>query len=430
MGAFAKLLKPFSIYRGLPRPVWALFFATVVNGAGIFVFPFLTLFLTRKLGMDERQAGNFMFFTSIAYLPGSLVGGKLADRFGRKAVASVAQILAAAAFVPCGWLILRGEGRAAFLVPAFVLLHVFFDGFSDPARQAVHTDLTNAENRQAAFSLNYLGHNLGFAIGPLIAGLLFRSAPAWLFWGNAIAMGAGVLVFLAFVPETKPTEEALQRSRGTDSAERAHDGDSLSALLARPALLAFVFLGSWYGLAYGQHRFSLPLLADATFGSAGPAFYGSLMSVNAICVIFLTAPTIAAFRRLPAAVNVGISGLLFAVGFGMLAFARSPALLYLSTVAWTLGEILNATNADVYVANRTPMSHRGRFSAILPFIGGFGWALSSPAGGAVLHASGQTILWVGTGAVSAAAAAGFFVLAALEGKARPAPGATARGGTL
>jgi uncharacterized membrane protein YqaE (UPF0057 family) len=46
----------------------------VVNGAGIFVFPFLTLFLTKRLGMDVREAGRIMLLTSLAYLPGAVLG--------------------------------------------------------------------------------------------------------------------------------------------------------------------------------------------------------------------------------------------------------------------------------------------------------------------------------------------------------------------
>jgi Na+/H+ antiporter NhaC len=47
----------------------------------------------------------------------------------------------------------------------------------------------------------------------------------------------------------------------------------------------------------------------------------------------------------------------------------------LSTVIWTLGEILQATNTNVYIANHTPISHRGRFNAILPIIIGSGGCL-------------------------------------------------------
>ena len=57
-----RLLSTFSIYKGLPSSIYVLFVAEVVNGIGIFVFPFLTLFLTKKLGMSEQSAGDFMSF--------------------------------------------------------------------------------------------------------------------------------------------------------------------------------------------------------------------------------------------------------------------------------------------------------------------------------------------------------------------------------
>jgi len=403
----------FRLYRGLPPPVYVLFFATVVNGAGIFVFPFLTLFLTKKLGLDERQAGNFMFFTSMAYLPGALLGGRLADRYGRKIVAVGAQLLAASVYIPCGLLTRGGFSAgniAATLVPLLVLVNVIFDGFADPARMAMHTDLTTTENRQAAFSLNYLGHNLGFAIGPLIAGFLFNAAPEWLFWGNAIAVAVATTLVALFVPETKPTEQAIQASLATDSSEKAHVGGLVSAALTRPYLIAFVFIGASYGLVYAQHRFAMPLQTEKLFGDKGAALYGSLMTLNALLVLVFTAPLIAALKRNRAIVNVALSYLLIAVGFGMLAFVRSPALFFVSTFIWTMGEIIDATNSDVYIANHTPMSHRGRFNSIIPVIGGFGWALSTPVGGNIIHAAGIPVLWLVMFAVAASASGGLILL--------------------
>ncbi|GAB1481512.1 MFS transporter [Treponema sp.] len=402
MKVHRSFLNIFTLYRGLPRSVYTLFIATVVNGVGIFVFPFLTLFLTQKLGMDERQAGNYMFFSSLAYLPGSLLGGKLADRYGRKIVAIIAQLLAAVFYIPCGFLVLRGIDTAPFgavlgvggLIPLLILANIIFDGFADPARGAMHTDLTTPENRQAAFSLNYLGHNLGFALGPLIAGFLFYAAPEWLFWGNALAVLVATSLVALFVPETKPTEAAITESLSTDSSEKAHVGSFISALKTRPYLLGFVFLTSWFGLVYGQHRFTIPLQTEKLFGTSGAALYGLLMTLNAVFVVIFTAPLIALLKRFRPIINVALSGLLFAIGFGMLAFARSPLLFFVSVFIWTMGEIINATNADVYIANHTPLSHRGRFGAILPFLGGFGWALATPVGGNIIHVAGIGTLWI------------------------------------
>ena len=397
-------LKSFSLYRGLPPSIYTLFLATVVNGAGIFVFPFLTLFLTKKLGMSERSAGDFLLLVSLAYIPGTLVGGRLADRFGRKRVMLVFQTLCGILFVPCGFL---GVNK---LVPWLVLFGLFFDGITDPARSAMSMDLTTPENRQAAFSLLYLGHNLGFAFGPLIAGYLFENAMSWLFWGNAIAVLVSLFLVIAFIPETRPTESQLRDSLKSDSSERAHEGGLLSALKSRAFLVIFMGITTWYGFVYAQHRFALPLQLEQIFVGGGARLYGILMTLNAVFVILFNAPLVAALRRFRPVVNVAIAGFLYFIGFGMIAVIQSPALFFVSTAIWTFGEIVNATNEEVYVANHTPMSHRGRFKAILPLIGGFGFAISSPIIGRLIGWTGLRSVWILLGAVALIAASGLFVL--------------------
>ena len=41
-------------YRGLPKEIYVLFAARIVNSLGAFVFPLLTLILTEKLGRSLR----------------------------------------------------------------------------------------------------------------------------------------------------------------------------------------------------------------------------------------------------------------------------------------------------------------------------------------------------------------------------------------
>ena len=50
-----------------------------------------------------------------------------------------------------------------------------------PASRSMLTDLSKAEERHKAFSLLYLGTNFGVAIGPMIAGFLFRNHLPWIF---------------------------------------------------------------------------------------------------------------------------------------------------------------------------------------------------------------------------------------------------------
>jgi MFS family permease len=400
----------FSLYRGLPASVYTLFIAHMVNGIGIFVIPFTTLFLTKKLGMSEGYTGNFMFLTSIVHIPGILLGGRLADRYGRKKVMMVSQLLSGLMYIPCGFL---GTSHA---IPYFILASLFFDGITDPARQAMSADVTNPENRQAAFSLLYLGHNIGFAVGPVIAGFLFNNAPQWLFFGNAIAILAALTLVMLFIAETKPSKEVIEASYDTASTESAHRGGLFSALRSRPFLLIYMSLATWFGFVYAQQRFALPLQTEAFFGAGGAPLYGDLMTTNAVVVILFTTPLLALTKSIKPVTNVAIASVLLGAGFGMIALIRSAPLFFLSTILWTLGEILCATNEQVYIANHTPLSHRGRFNSILPLVGGTGFAISSPIIGRMIENRGLSSVWPLLALIGFATAGGLLILGLAEAR--------------
>lgn len=398
----------FAVYRGLPSPLYVLFIATVINSAGMFVFPFLTLYLTGKLGLSQGETGTFLMLVSLAYIPSNYVGGKIADRFGRKKLMVISQIISGLLYIPCGF---PGIGRA---VRWFILASVVFDGLTDPARTAMMTDMTTPENRRPAFSLAYLGHNLGFAIGMIIAGFLFEHATSWMFWGNAIAILLAVTLVMLKVPETKPSREQIEASYGSGASDEAHRGNLLQALVSRPYLIVFTLLTGLYGFVYAQHRFALPLQTKAFFGASGAVIYGTLMTLNASMVIVLSTPIMTLTQRWKPINAVAFAGILFALGFGLVGLAPSVPLMYLTTALWTLGEIVNATNEGTYVANHTPISHRGRFNAILPLLGGLGWTISPQAIGVFSDTFGLRTVWPVLGGIALIAAGGIWYLGVHE----------------
>lgn len=416
-----KNLNPFSVYRGLPRPIYTLFFSTVINGMGIFVYPFLTLFLTIKLGYSAKDAGTFLLFSSIIYIPGTLLGGKLCDKIGRRAVLFSAQSLASLMFLICGFL---GTSK---MILVLVLLNLFFDGFADPARSAIQTDLTNPENRQKSFALTYLGHNLGYACGPIIAGFLFENASNWLFWGNAIMGFLAVVLQVALIPETKPTEEQIEASLEKDTTEKAVRGSLWQALMERKYLLIFALFITLYGFAYGQTLFSLPLTTVEIFGERGTRIFGFLMSLNALSVILLNAPIVSFSRKFGTLTMVSLAGVLYGLGFlgYNLAGGRLP-LFFFFTFVWTLGEIFDAVNTWYYIANHTPISHRGRFGGIFPLVTGTGRAVAPWAGGHIIQRAGLIVLWYIISLVAFVSAAGVKVLSRFgKDEAPPAASVTA-----
>lgn len=392
------------LYSGLPKPVYVLFFATLINGVGVFVFPFLVLYLTQILGYTDSAAGLFITLASLAYLPGSLVGSKLADTFGRKKVALISQALASSMFIICGFL------GASQLVPVFVMLHLLFDGTADPARGALHTDVTTPENRQASFSLTYLGHNLGYAVGPIIAGILFYRAPQWIFFGNGIAGYLSIALMWWKIKETKPGKEEIEASKASNSTEKAEEGGIIKALITRPRIFILALCIAFYAFAYGQAFFALPLYTSNIFGDWGATLYGYLMSVNGVVVVIGTPILIFLLKKLHPLLNIAIAGILYALGFSLMGTTSAVWPFFVLSIVYTSGEIIDVTNTNYYIANHTPMSHRARFNVIVPAITGAGRAIAPMIGGIISDKSGLGTVWLITGIAAVVGAVSIFIL--------------------
>ncbi|HUX49680.1 MAG TPA: MFS transporter [Spirochaetia bacterium] len=396
------------MYRELPRSIHVLFFARMVNSMGAFVFPFLTLYLTQKLHLSAATSGSFMLLIAAAHVPGTILGGKLADSIGRKKILLIGQTAAGLFLLPGVFL------GNSMLVPWSILVAQFFAALGQPSNQAMAMDLTTKANRQAAFSLLFLGYNLGFAVGPMLAGFMFAHLTWMLFLGDAVTTIVSVALVAALVPDTTPSKEHISESVAVNSGERAEEGHTVRALLARPLLLAFAAIVAILTFVYAQNGFALPLQLNKLFGTQGPVFYGSMMTLNAIIVIVLTAPAVALTRGNRPVTNIMIAALCYAIGFGMIFFIRTYAIFFISVAIWTLGEILISTNSNVYISNHTPISHRGRFNSIFPLITGGGRALSPAVVGWYIRFVGVQLVWPLMAALAALAGLALVVLRTRE----------------
>ncbi|MGE5508621.1 MAG: MFS transporter [Chitinophagales bacterium] len=392
-------------YRGLPREAYVLFFARMVNSLGNLVRPLLTILLTDRLGMGQAQAGFFVTLAGLTYAPGALLSGKLADRLGRKKVFFVTWVLAVLTLLPCAFL---GASR---LVVGLLILNAFFSGAGWPVLTAMVTDLTNRDNRARVFSLLYFGNNIGFAVGPALAGLLYRRHLPWVYLGDGATTLLALLLVMAFVRETLPGSAKVGENQDGPRGELAVEGSTLGVLLRRPAVLVFSIAMALYNFVYVQHTFALPLQMAQLFGGDGPRLFGFMMSVNALTVVALTPLVTRLTARFTDLGNTSLGGLAYAVGFGMIFFIRRLPWFALSTVIWTIGEILVVTNSKAYVANHTPKSHRGRFAAVTDIISGAGFTLGPLVVGQLIGRISLGLVWAGGFAL---ALGGTLLLAALS----------------
>ena len=399
-------LKMIDQYRGLPRPVYMLMIARLIIATGTFVYPFLTMFLSSRIGMDDQQVSRYLLLVALAQLPANLLGGKLADRFPRKLVYGTAMLLSASFFALSGFFC-----QHSFVV-YLILVGYFFSNMSHPVLSAMIMDSTDDSNRQESFSLVYLGFNLGYAIGPMIAGLLFEEHTPWIFWGQAILVSSAVLLVLLQMPLLAPGRSMAQRpipSRESDrTAESAYGSESTRRLEpAEPAYTsapapvplaadqsATAQVGLWkllrhdpviwifglclttFGVAYAQITYLLPLDLELTQGVSGASTSISLVwSLNG-AVVFLASPLVVLLtKKNPPVLNCALGGLFYMLGFGGTAFIQGRLWFLLPfVVIWSAGEILCNTNSGVFIANHAPASHRARYQSIYDVIQNLGKA--------------------------------------------------------
>jgi MFS family permease len=366
----------------VPKTIWALFAVRLVISAGNFIFPFLTLILTTRLGWPADKAGIFLTVMQAAALPGLILGGKLSDVVGRRKIIIACQAVAAGLFFAC--LVIGFSPIQPFLIAgASVALSMTWPVFS-----AFVADLVPPEKRKSAYALLYWGNNLGFSIGPLAAGFLLHRAPGLMFLGNASALCLSIFILLRFVPETQRLE-----STDTLKEEAAYRGNLWSVLKNRPCIIIFSVLVALMNFVYSQQGFSLPLFLNKAMGESGSEVFGAVMTANGLTVVLFTMLLSRLTAKIPVLVIMAIAAALYGLGFGLLALPAGFFLVMFSTLVWTWGEILAATNINVYVASKTPMSHRGRVNSFVSITTNLG-SLSGPTlAGFIIRGSGIESVW-------------------------------------
>ncbi|MGZ5491958.1 MAG: MFS transporter [Nitrososphaeraceae archaeon] len=366
-----------------------MFLAGIINSAGNFVYPFLALFLTLKLGYNENRAGLVLTIIIAAEGLGRLVGGKLTDWLGRKIIIIILSLLGSVCYLVIAFL-----GISPFVVYLIVLAGFLKTG-AMPAINALVIDVTTKKNRNDAFSLIYLGHNLGFAVGPLVAGFLFVNHLLLIFVVDAITTILALIPIMILIKEPSKSVEGLTLigSQVIEESDRSEAGNTIRVFFKKSVLVGYAFISIILSFVYAQATFGLPLYLNQIFTQNGPKIYGSLMTVNAIIVIALTLILISIFKKYSPLLNISIAGILFAVGFGLLFYSKLYYLFIISTVIWTFGEIINSVSSNVLIANYSPANHRGRFNAIIFFISGAGFAISPWLMGLYIRYFGLANAW-------------------------------------
>jgi MFS family permease len=190
------------IFQEFPRQFWVLVGATFIDRlGGAMLFPFFTLYMTRKFGINMTQVGVFFGLFAISSVVGSMIGGALTDRFGRKGMLLFGLTMSALSAV------LMGITNQLELFLVVVIVVGMLADAGGPAQQAMVADLLPEEKRAEGFGILRVVFNLAVVIGPLIGGLLASRSYLLLFISDAITSTITAVVVFFAIKETRPTQK-------------------------------------------------------------------------------------------------------------------------------------------------------------------------------------------------------------------------------
>jgi MFS family permease len=381
-------------YRGLPRRAWILFAVNLVNSSGSMVIFFLSLYLTRKLGLTTARAGQALSLYGLGSLAGAFAGGWLSDRIGSITVQKMSLTV-------CGaLLIVLGQVRTVAGILPMLFGLALFAGMLYPANATSMAKICPAELQVKGFALNRLANNLGATIGPAVGGVLALRDYRLLFWADGLTSLAAAAVFALLWRGAKAGATTEVRDEGSGvrgatagTAEGAVGGDSRSLSPWRdvPFLLMMLIFLLWCSV-FIQLLTTFPIYMRNVYGLAENRI-GQLFAVNTIMIVALEMILMERIRKYSQARMINISFVLLGIGMGMMPLGRGFAFGGLTVAIWTFGEMLSMPLVTALIARRADDSNRGRYMGAFSFVFSLAFIIAPAAGTAIYDGLGPDAVW-------------------------------------
>ncbi len=302
------------------------------------------------------QFGNF-----IPVLLLSPWGGSAADRFDRRRLLILTQVLATLVSGTLALLTWGGHASVALVMGCAVALGII-SAYSAPAGMALPADLVPREDIQAAVALNSMTYNLARAIGPALAGICVSQlgyAPSF-----AINAASYLVLAVGVLLVTPHPRELATRGQSRLS-------ESLRLARAQPRLLAFLLIVAAVGFASDPVNTESPAFAHAFGVGSDRLRLTAGLIVGAFGLGAVAAALLVAGRSPGSRRRMQVTLVVFAVGIA--GFSVSPWLWlgFVFLAVGGFGYLMSNTSATSRLILGVDDSQRGRIMALwsVAFIG-------------------------------------------------------------
>jgi predicted MFS family arabinose efflux permease len=369
--------------------------ARAINTAGMaLVMSFLAVYVVGERGYPAWLYGVCALAANLAQSMTSAWAGELSDRIGRRPLVTGSLMVRAAVIAILGVQILLD-------MPLWTLALNFvassaLRGCFEPVAYALVADVVAPRQRIAAFGLQRMGTNLGWAIGPAAGGLLTFVVP----YGVVFLFAAVGLVAAAWITTGVPeTRAAVERPR-------AGLRQSLRDAAGQPPVVALLVATFLAALAHAQLFSTFAIYADDELG-LDKFEIGLVYMVNGAGVLLLQLPAIRLIHRLGIDRALVAAALVMAVGYVLIGAAGGLAGAAAAILVLTGAEVVFAPAHQTAAAETGDPDRRGRTFGVVGFAQILGVAAGPLVGGSLFDQVGDRhlLMWGGVAAIAVALAA-------------------------
>ena len=393
---FTKFKRSYNEYPGTFK---VLVLATFIDRMGFFLlFPFFALYMTAHFNVGMIQVGILFSIFSAGNIIGGIMGGALADKYGRRAMILVGLIGSGVSSILMG---LVDDLNIFYILAAFMGL---IGNFGGPARQAMVADLLPREKQAEGFGILRVAVNLSATVGPILGGFIATQSYLFLFITDAVSsLITGIIVFFV-IPETKP-----ERKEGEVEETVVKSVIGYKEVLKDWRYMLFLSVSAITVIVYMQMAATLSVFLRDIHGFP-MQYFGFLLAMNALMVVVFQFWITKKVSKYSPMKVMAIGTLFYMVGFSMYGFVSESYLFFIAMAIITIGEMIEMPIGQTVAAFFAPEDKRGRYIAVF----GFHWAIPNLfailLAGLVIEHIGPNWVWYFAGILSLFAAVGFWLL--------------------
>ena len=388
------------IYAEFPPLFWIVVVTLFIDSIGsTLLFPFFALYITQKFDVGMTQAGILLGISSLFGLIGSIVGGAITDRFGRRRLILFGLTTSALSSLFFG---LASSLKTLYFLIVIVGL---LSRIAVPAYDAMMADILLEAKRQEGFGIVRVAFNYAWIFGTALGGFIAARSFFTLFLMDAILSMVAAVILYYFLPETKP----ISRLEIKENESFLNTIAGYQVVLRDLAFTGFLLVGIVVLIVYQQEYSSLPVyLRDVH--QIDSKSYGVILSIAGFEVVIFQFWISRTIRRYAPFLMMMLGALVLTIGFGMVGFVSGFSLFLVAVITITIGEMIFYPTSQTLAASFAPENMRGRYMAVY----GLAWAIPATIGpaaaGLILDNYNPNLLWYIGGLLCVVAAIGFYAL--------------------